>query len=375
MIQRRKTFYLSGFDPRGARYYRQLFLDNASGSEAQTGEKITRETVENEFPEYQTVWSVRNAAQNTQTDFAFLKWDDIVREHWIKNPFRLALETLKTYFLYLTNLEWRSKHLLTGKGPLIALFYPFITLIVAWAVFYFLLGYIGEQIGFRGGLFYNLLLISAAMFPASLILDKIKSFWLLRFFIFNAKAFHITPDLPNERLEKFREMVTAALNNPAYDEVTLCTHSNGTILSVPLIASLYRTLPPEKTNKLQILSIGQCLPLATFYKSAKKLKADLKFLSETDLTWFDIGSPADGVCFALQDPFLPDNPPHAERKAKAVLHTPQFHKYYSKATYAALRKNKFDLHFRYFTREEKQSPMNLIALLTSKTPLAVSLQK
>ena len=370
MIKKRKVFYISGFDPRGPRHYRDLFKANAESSEAQTGERVSTPQ-KTDKAALQTILPMENHAQGTETALSFLHWDDIVRKNWIKNPLRLALHTLKTYFLYIGNLQWSFLPQL-AKGPIITLFYPLITLIFIWGGLYLMMKGVSHLIGFRG-VFWEILLILGAFFASSFALDKIKSLWLLRFFIFNAKAFHTEPDYLTERLTRFREIIAEDLKNDTYDEIILCGHSNGSILLVPLLADIYRNLPEAQTRKLKILTIAHCLPLATHYKRADKMKADLAGLAQQNITWHDLGSPADGVCFALYDAFHPENPPHEARPAKFIGLTPKFHKFYTKKTYQAVRRNKFALHFQYFLREEKISPYNLIRIFTANTPLEETL--
>lgn len=358
MIKKRKVFYLSGFDPRGGRFYKGIFNRELKKYSDLNNKEIISNTIKSHHTHVSS-WKL-NGNNTPEVHYDFLKWDDIVRQHWIRNPLELALKTLLTYFFYITNLQWEISRKL-AKNPIYALFYPLVTLVLFWFLFYLGLDFLAKSVG------YNLKLVTAllALIPAALVLDKIKSLWLLRFFIFNVRAFHLEQNLLDTRLQYFADIICADLESDKYDEIILISHSNGTILSVPLLYKIFNS--GVNTKKLGVLSMGHCLPLATYYRSAKRIKSELKFLSEQDFIWHDIGSKPDGVCFAKQNPFLPLKLKNV--KARAVLLSPAFYKYYEPENYKIIKRNKFELHFRYLYCTDKPSPYNLFSIITSNKTL------
>jgi len=200
-------------------------------------------------------------------------------------------------------------------------------------------------------------------------MDKIKSLWLLRFFIFNVRAFHLKQNLLDERLQYFADIICADLKSAKYDEVQLISHSNGTILSIPLLYKIFNS--GVEHSKLSVLSLGHCLPLATYYRSAHKIKSELKYLSHQNFTWNDIGSKPDGVCFTKQNPFLPHSIKNTT--AKALLYSAAFYKYYEPENYKKIKRNKFDMHFRYLYCTDKPSPFNFFSIITSTNKLEKTL--
>ena len=363
MIKKRKIFYISGFDPRGLRYYREQLKTAIEKFLPLAGEDITISS--GDKAQYTDI-ILKNKTQDTHNDYFFLKWDDIVRQNWEKNPIKLALQTLKTYFLYIFNIQW---FLPLSKGPVITLFYPIVSLILIWGGIFLLLRMLGGY--FIPNIpFLNIIYLGMAFIPAAYILEHIKSLWLLRFFIFNCKAFHTDNTLLDKRLEEFKEIILHSLNDKSYDEVMIIAHSNGSIVMIPLLEQIFKNTPQEMQHKLSILTLGQCLPLATYYKRAYRLRNSLHYLAQQNFIWHDITSPADGVCFALHDIFMPIPKPH---HAKSALMTPQFHKYYTPENYKILRKNKFLLHFKYLETADKPSPYNFIKLITSSSSLSQTL--
>jgi hypothetical protein len=372
MIKTRKVFYVSGYDPRGLRYYRELFqsqlekYNNITSSSFEVSEK-TR------INKNQTSWSINekevesNSNSTAKVDYSFLHWDDVVRQSWLRNPFKLGFKALQTYFHYFTNLRW-DKVLPIAKKRTFGLLYPIITFFLFWVGSYFILTSAANFIGLTPTAVLKTALFLLAYIPAALLLDKIKTLWLLRFFIFNVENFHLSPEKLNPRIEDFSASIITALNDPKYDEVLLISHSNGTILSIPLLNKIFSS--SVDTSKLKILTLGQCLLLTTYYKNALQIKQNLEFLSKQDLTWFDISSPADNICFPFLDPFMPNFPPSETRAAKAVMLSPAFHKYYEEKKYKRLKRNKFLLHFQYLYCADRPSPYNFFNIITSPTPLA-----
>src|SRR5437867_10470624 len=105
-VRKRCFFYLSGFDPKGAAHYHALYRDEAakqaqvSGMSVEVGRRqktaqgnaFWQVTAHNrEGPE-----SPESPAGTVETRYEFLRWDDIVREHWPRNQVRLRWDIVTT---------------------------------------------------------------------------------------------------------------------------------------------------------------------------------------------------------------------------------------------------------------------------------------
>ncbi|MEM6603392.1 MAG: hypothetical protein AAF621_05010 [Pseudomonadota bacterium] len=359
-ITKRKIFYISGFDPRGFRYYRELLKKAVKDFNQLEDKNITLETSNQADKHHLTL---KAPEDNTENIYNFLQWDDIVRQNWEKNPVKLGLKTLKTYFLYAKHTRWTRISELP-RAPVMTLFFPIFTLLSVWgglSLFLLLIGLFLPDIPFK-----NLGLIIIALIPASYVLDKIKSLWLLRFFIFNARAFGSYPHLTDERVQIFKAKILESLQDDSFDEVQIVAHSNGSILLIPLFNFLLPELSEAQRQKLKVLTLGHCIPLASYYRGAKLFVERMNKVKEYNISWCDLSSPADSVCFALHDPFSLE---HHPQNVRLTMKSPQFHKYYPPDMYKKMRRNKFDLHFRYFMTSPISSPYNLVALMTSSHPL------
>ena len=101
-VRRRRVLYVSGFDPRGASFYHRMLRDEAAKHATMAGEPIdigTRRTVS---PIVQA-WTVAGGSGSdaVETVYEFLRWDDIVREHWPRRTLRVWADTLVATWVYL----------------------------------------------------------------------------------------------------------------------------------------------------------------------------------------------------------------------------------------------------------------------------------
>ena len=86
---KRKVFYLGGFDPRGVRFYHQLYRDQAARYTALTGEAVAV-SARRAGPANSAIWTVTNASAGVETDYEYLRWEDLIGKVWIRHPFTLA---------------------------------------------------------------------------------------------------------------------------------------------------------------------------------------------------------------------------------------------------------------------------------------------
>ena len=86
-IKKRVTFYIEGYDPRGARHYYNLYRQEAEKEAQKKGigidvsERVrTGERVQSCRIAYRTDHDGEMA--ETVTDYHFLEWDDLIRKNW-----------------------------------------------------------------------------------------------------------------------------------------------------------------------------------------------------------------------------------------------------------------------------------------------------
>ncbi len=360
---KRKVFYLSGFDPRGGRFYHALLAEqvtahNGRGDDA----KITLSGRSKDAG--MTGWQA--GGESWQTAFTFLGWDDLVRRYWVKGPWALLSRTFAAYWRFIVRGNWPLAPRLPA-GSKIALFYPGATMLLLPVLLALLLWPV-LAMAMAGGL----ALIAAALLAIGatlLLLPRIHSLWLVRFVIFNdmLAAQGVPPDL-DARLNAFAAEIAGALEGDC-DEVLLVTHSNGGILAVPLMLKLLE-LRPELPDHFSLVTLGSCTQLIAARKDGHAFHAMFDALAGQGFRWLDIASITDGACVPLVDPFI-GRP--VSRPAQLIQPSPRWFRYSDPAAYARHRRNKYEVHFDYLRRLALPSPLDYLGITCCARPLAQSI--
>ena len=302
------------------------------------------------------------------TQFQFLAWDDIVRLHWPKGGLNLVGRMLAAYWRYLTQGRWRE----TGsvpRGSKIALIFPGMVLgraalkIMALACLILIPLFLWLHWP------WPLALLPAAAIGIGVSLAQVErsnALWLLRFILFNDMlARERTEPVLAGRLDEFAARISACLDED-WDEVLLVTHSNGSILAMPVMARLLALRGGNLPEHFSLVTLGGSIPLVGFRRDARAFHIDLDRVASAKFRWLDIGSLTDGASIPLVNPCLtrPVGPPPG-----LIQLSPRWHRYCDPATYAARRADKYLTHFDYLRRLDTPSPLDYIGLTCAPRPL------
>lgn len=360
---KRKVFYVGGFDPRGVRFYHALADEQVRRYARHTGEPATvstRKTVS----DTRIDWQVANAAREVETEYSFLRWDDIVRDAWIRNPFALAARAFRAYRDNIRFLDF-AKGKTLGKGPLITLFYPPVFTILLPLLAALPIALVAAiWLPWWAALGLGLALGIAIARP---LLVKMHAPWLLRFFVFNSELGGGEADPRIEaRLDAFADEIIAGFSG-GWDEILLLTHSNGSILSVPLMVRLVQNTGGKLPATFAFVTMGHCIPLVACRSDAVRFKAQLRTLAGHDFRWIDIGSPPDGAAYSGVNPMLLVAP---EARPQMELLSPRFHLFYDPDTYHKGYANKYEVHFDYLRTGDRVSELDWPSLVATERPIA-----
>lgn len=365
---KRKVFYLGGFDPRGARFYHNLFAEQVAAHNSASPEAPL--SVSGRSRQGQNVsWSATDEAGTVETRFEFLVWDDLVRRHWVKQPLSLLWQDIRTNWNMLRRLD-RRLAMQWPRGSRFTLFYPGLTFIgvpvalmlVAWLVLR----------PWLAGPFAAGLALVAGFGLAIHLLRKMHSIWLLRFVIFNdlLARRRTVPEL-DQRLEAFADAIATAFGED-WDEVLFVTHSNGSILAVPVMARLLDRHGGALPAHFALVTLGCCIQLLAARRDATWYRALLEPVSTGRFAWLDIGSKTDGACAPLVDPC---QGMAVSRPAGLVQLSPRWFRYCDPATYRRRRRDKYNTHFDYLRRLDRASPLDYLGLTCAARPLAASIAR
>ena len=358
-VYNREVFYLSGYDPRGYRFYFSLFQKELKKQNAITQKSfnITNRDLKGKG---NLSWKVED--RTAQTNYHYLSWDDIIRKNWTKNHFKLIVEVLyfiKAYLftgIYKTFAKESKKQLLAG-------FYPLIFVILSLFIIFFASGIIGLLVNN----YSNSILGCVAFFFVFYALFKwmihlgnqYAVFWLSRIYAFCAKFSLNEIAHIDERTIEFAQEIFTALKqkqNEKNSEILVVSHSVGTILAIPVIYEIIRLCKSESIDysKLKLITLGECIPLVSFQKNAQAFNSKMQAIENDDkLLWVDYTSAIDGACFLMLNPLKASGLELNPKNSVRVLST-RFFKLFTKERYQRLRRDWFQVHFLYLMATDYQ---------------------
>jgi hypothetical protein len=367
IIRRRAVFYLSGFDPRGPGFYHALYREQAEAQGRLTGARLEVGPMER-ADRLLTTWRVTDAG-GTRTDYGFLRWDDLIREHWHRSDWHLLADSLAVYARMTVAGVFRrirrvslpfwftlTYPLATALAVLAAPIAP--AAAVAWAL--------------RATPWWAALAAAAValviLVAARRLAVLLKADWILRIVIFTWRQAHGRVAGLDERLDAFAGILRRAWDDPELDEVVLIGHSVGTELAVAVTARAASGAPPRAARGL--LTIGQTFPLLGAIAAAERFRSELAAVAADErLRWVDVSAPPDGACVALTDPLASCGMPASGR---VQLVAARFHRQFQPARYRRIRRNRFRIHFQYLMAAEIAEGFDYYRTTGSDRPFAES---
>ena len=304
----RRMVFLSGFDPRGASFYYRLFAEQLRRYQ-QRGDRSFELERRRQADRLLSRWQVLEAGQ-PQLDVCFLRWDDIAREHWPRQPLVLLWDGLFVYGWYLLGggiarigrLSWRVA--LCGLYPALFVLLAACSGVVLASALAQGLALAGFGWG-TGGWALAGLVLAVWLGAAWQLAERIGVVWLFRSIRFTHGLARARDTTLRQRVEELAERLLELEEQDPADEVWLVGHSSGSFVMAMLAAELRRQDPAAAmTSRLSLLSLGQNLANLAVYPGAQAFHSDLQELAqEPRLPWLDVTSRDDLLCFAGVDPY------------------------------------------------------------------------
>jgi hypothetical protein len=383
-VRKRSVFYISGFDPKGAAHYHALYRDEAAKQAQVSGMSIEvgrrQKTAQGD-----DFWQVTAHSPEgpeppddpVETRYEFLRWDDIVRAHWTRNQVRLRWDIVTTTWLNLRHgALWRMLKL--AWPPVVALFSPFALLfamllglpLLASLVF----SVASASLGDWGAGALTCISVAAGVQAGRRLEKKYSMFWLMRSYAFTAQ--HAQGRVPalDARLTQHANTLLNRMASNEDDEILVVAHSSGTIMAASMLAKALRLKPHlgVRGPVVSLLTLGQCMPLLGCLPQAQAFRDDLQLLATArGINWIDFTAPPDGCCFALVDPVAACGINDAAlQKNRPKLLSPRFAEMFEPSDYAAIRSDKFRIHFQYLMASSKPVLYDYFAITAGSMTLA-----
>ena len=352
---RRRMYFLSGFDPRGAAFYYRLFAEQLRGYQ----QRVDRVFAIERRRQADRLWSRWQVLEDTrpQLDVCFLRWDDIAREHWPRQPLVLVWDGLFFYGWYVLGGGIARIGRMSWRVALCGL-YPGLFALMSLGI--------GALLGLPLGLVWGgwgwvlgLVVLALWLGAAWKLAEGLGVVWLFRSIRFTHGLARARETTLRARVEALAGCILAEeATNPAA-EVLLVGHSSGSFVMAMLAAQLRREPAWGQSGldqRLRLLSLGQNLANLAVHRQATGFHADLQLLAqEPRLPWLDVTSGDDFLCFAGVDPYASCGLP-CQGESYPVLRLSPLAQRQQLSNWWALASHQFDLHFEYLrTAESAQS--------------------
>ena len=355
-VQRRRVFYIPGYDPIHPRRYRELYRKEGAAQAAISGYQIALAAKHAGGP---FGWHARAeiGGETCEADFEVLVWSDIVGASMGQSIPATYAQLVRVAWTYISSGSL-ARLMRLRKGPMIAALYPIFALLaqlgvalgvgwlVGWAAMCVMPVFPGSDLVCTA----VMLLVAAAVLQRFRKSDgRFYAYYLMHDYAHTAQLRGAYPPDLEARLATFADTIAAALKGD-WDEVLVVGHSSGAHLGVSILADLIRAgRVPEDGPALGLLTLGQVVPMVSFLPRAQRLRADLAYLSTRDeLAWVDVTAPGDGCAFALCDPVAVSGVAPAGKRWPLVI-SAAFTKTLSPERWRELRWRFFRLHFQYLS--------------------------
>lgn len=354
--KRRRVYYISGFDPRGARFYHQLYKSEAALQEAVNGYRYEigkRQKTGVHTSSWQilaTATGPGTVDEPTSTSYTFLGWDDIVRDNWISNRALVLAKMLPYYAHYLTNGAVRKTLACTPRGfaTMVApVIFVLATLVGAVFTAFMLTGLLGmftpSPLAAWGA---GIVAVAVVGKLAVMLAEKNRMFWMMRIMLFVQYWGRNNSPKIEQRWQHFAETIHADNLQHPDDEVLIVGHSIGGLAAL-VVAERYLALQPQpaKPGPVKLVVLGNLTPLMGFLPQADWFRDKLRIVGQSGLPWFDYSAPADPLCYRLVDAFAVCGLPAAT--AAYQIRSARFDLMFSNDEFKRRSRDGFGIHFQY----------------------------
>lgn len=362
-VQRRRLFYVAGFDPASPKKYHRLYKEQSALQGALTGVRYQVGELGQLGP-LASGWTViaeHPDGRRVEVDYRFLHWFDLVREVWPKDDAGLFIDACRALVDY-----YRSGIMRAARGQARAAYYASIAPVLVGGAFLVLYAGLVGALCATGALLAARLgapWLVGALPPLALWLLAPRAWglvdralpvgWLGRGMIAVTRA--ARGEIPSfaERARIFAGLIAAAAAEPGWDEVLVVSHSMGAQEAGRALGRALLDDPAfgRSGAPVNLLTLGSLLPFYSMTARDDPYREEMAALAAAPwIGWVDVTAPSDAGCAAALHPLLGLD--LGEPKGRPVRRSPRFHTQMSPEAYRALRRDPLGFHFQYIKAME-----------------------
>ncbi len=369
-VRKRHVFYFSGFDPRGPAHYHSLYAEQSALHTPLNGLEMTIGK-RRRIGKLANAWTI--TCGGTETEYEFLRWDDLIRDRWPKNEWQLLKSAVPVYWIFLkSNLV--GKLLKIAWPSALTVSYPIIAFLGLFLLGGVLAVAAGILLPWAAGLPLAAGILIGTVFFGRWLDDRFRSFWLLRVYgAMQPWAYGKIPEL-DARLREFADHIIGRIRDSDADEVLLVGHSVGSILTIPLVVELLDRQPGLGVTgpAFGLVTLGNCLPLVSLLPGSQKLRDDLKTVATAPgVRWVDFSARRDGASVTQVDPLeisAIQRPPGIPKRPQQF--PVRIVKMFAPEVYDVIKKDIFRIHFQYIMAGERLTDYDFFAITAGPKSLA-----
>lgn len=379
VVRRRKIFYISGFDPRGASFYHGLFTQEAGRQSLLSGDTFDIGRRRRDGPLCER-WDVTGhfSGQEVRNDYVFLRWDDLIRQQWTRTLPAIVAQAFSTVTGYARS----------GVLPRVCRMKPaaFQTLVYT-SVLMMVLALAALALGALAGwgasaglgwafwpaLVTGLVATLAVLFTWPLIEKSLNPLWASRATAFILAQSNSRVAGLDDKLAAFADQIVAAAQAAEHDEIMVVAHSSGVQLAVSTMALALKKYPElgQQGAPVSLLTLGGSLPLLAMLPQAQFFRERLKTLVEAgQICWVDVNQTTDWVCWAAPELLAISGIPEPKGAPRPLPRSPRIHTLFSAQNYEALKRDQLRLHFQYLMAGEQAGDYDFFAITCGPATLA-----
>ncbi len=382
IVRHRNVYYFSGFDPRGATYYYRLFRKESrkAGFANDDSYRADRHSHGRHFLRWEASCAAILAPSSNApverivVNHFFMKWDDVIRDHWKKFSWTFLIDCISVYAASIRKIPldqiWRIHKGAFWAGLMPGLF-SIATLLLSAAA-----GLLAHSLGTAVledanrqtndlATLFGVLISLLILATVAQLGRKTGLHWLIQIFRFNL-AYGSRP-IPaiDQRQREWAEAIFQQQQMHPSDEVIFVGHSVGTIVMLEVLRMLMTD--PRWTilggaSPTRLITLGHCLPFISLNPKAEHFRETLNVLCKNqNVAWWDVTAKIDPLCFYQTLPMATkgSSSPAVEMQRKPILLAARFFRMYGRERWRRLRRNKLQLHFLYLMCPDIESGFNL----------------
>jgi hypothetical protein len=379
-VRTRHVLFIGGFDPKGvSSFYQQhkLELQRYSALSGIAHTLSARQKVDEHRHQWTT--SAQHPTGATSTVFEYLAWDDVVRGLWARSPLELSRRGLRSLWSFIVSGSMVRLHKLAPATVRAALF-PYALVLLALVAVYisalFTYWVLAQTVSA-----YSLVATGTALVAVLTTLlawyglKRVPSTWFLRVVDFASTQAEGKSKALEMRLDTWSTRICTVLQDTTADEVLVLGYSAGSSLAASVLARVVAQSPKQHSAHLNLLTLGNCAPVAAALPSGTVVRAELATLGASGLAWLDFTAPIDWGAFPLSDPIAVFTPQVHNVNALRRFASPQFHLLFSPTTYQLLKKNKYRVHQQYLQCPELIGTYDYFAMIYGTNTLRHRIDK